>query len=124
MIHQIEDEQSLTQSLGEYNKQFRARGRVWRPATDLVETDADYRVILEAAGLCLQDFSISLVRGTLFIHGVRDDVSPTGLPLLAEIPRGEFAVEIRLPGEVDQAAMVPDYRNGLLTILLPKLEAN
>ena len=96
------------------------RPHVWRPPTDVYETEDAIIVRVEIAGMREGDFSVNLVDRSLFISGNRQDVQERRSYHQMEIPFGEFSTEIDLlvPIVSDQIEAV--YRDGFLRVILPK----
>jgi len=96
------------------------RPRMWRPPTDFYETEEAYVVRVEAAGMKESDFTLSLHERQLFITGMRSDQPERRAYHQMEIPFGEFAIEIELPGPVTTDQVSAFYRDGFLKVHLPK----
>lgn len=96
------------------------RPRMWRPPTDFYETEEFYVVRVEAAGMKESDFHLALHERQLFISGVRSDQNERRAYHQMEIPFGEFAIEIELPGPVNTNDVTAFYREGFLKVHLPK----
>lgn len=96
--------------------------KTWRPATDVYETDDAVVIKAEIAGMKEQDFSISLSNRNLVITGVRRDPAPKLAYQQLEIPYGRFRTQVFLPHAVDQDRITASYKNGFLTVLLPKVQ--
>lgn len=96
------------------------RQHIWRPPTDVYETEEAIIVRVEIAGMREADFSVQLIENSLQIRGVRQDVSERRSYHQLEIPFGEFSSEIDLlaPVAADQIEAV--YRDGFLRIVLTK----
>ena len=96
-----------------------ARPHIWRPPTDVYETEDAIIVRVEVAGMRESDFSISLVERSLTVRGTRQDTSERRAYHQMEIPFGEFSTEIELPFSVmvDKVHIV--YQDGFLKITLP-----
>lgn len=94
--------------------------RLWRPPTDVYETDSHVVVKVEVAGMREDDFKISLVDRHLIISGRRRD--PVGKLVYhnMEIRYGEFLSEVWLSWALDQSAIEASYEDGFLFIKLPK----
>ena len=95
-------------------------GQIWRPATDVYETDNTFTVKLEVAGMSEDDFDLSLADGKLSIRGMRHDPAPKVGYYQMEIPYGEFHVDIYVPMAVDVDNIQASYKNGFLLVTLPK----
>jgi HSP20 family protein len=98
------------------------RSRVWRPPTDVYETDDEFVVQVEIAGVRQEDFSISLYERRLTISGVRHNPGPDRRAYhQMEVQLGEFRTEVELPGPVVEAQIEAEYGAGFLHVILPKL---
>jgi HSP20 family protein len=107
------------------------RPHLWRPPTDMYETDEAIFIRVEIAGMREQDFNVALEDRTLTIHGIRSDTSERGANLRGansprgayhqmEIPFGEFSTEVELPAPIRSEGVEAVYRDGFLQITLPK----
>ncbi len=96
------------------------RTHVWRPPTDVYETEENFVVRIEIAGMREDDFSIVLDGRYLTVHGVRGETPEKRAYYQMEIPFGEFGVDIELPRPVSASQIEAFYANGFLRIVLPK----
>jgi len=96
------------------------RPHVWRPPTDMYETEEAIVVRVEIAGMREQDFSIALEDRTLSIRGIRSDPTERLAFYQMEIPFGEFSTEVELPIPIITEGVEAIYRDGFLLITLPK----
>lgn len=96
------------------------RPHVWRPSTDVYETDQAIIVRVEIAGMREEDFNISIEDRSLSIRGVRPDLAERRAFHQMEIPFGEFGVELDLPVPILHDQIEAVYRDGFLQIVLPK----
>ena len=94
--------------------------KVWRPPTDVYETDSHVIVKVEIAGMQEADFSVSLKAQVLMISGVRRDPADKLAYQQLEILYGQFATEVYIPWTVDEDAIQATYQDGFLSVLLPK----
>jgi HSP20 family molecular chaperone IbpA len=94
--------------------------RIWRPPTDVYETDGHVVVKVEVAGMSVEDFSISFADRRLVIGGRRRD--PVGKLIYQnmEIRYGEFRTEVRVGWALDEASIEAVYEGGFLYVYLPK----
>ncbi len=97
------------------------RARAWRPPTDVYETDGCIVVKVEIAGLNENDFTISLSGRTLTIRGVRHDPAVKRSYQQLEINYGYFETEVYLPFAIDKDRIEATYKDGFLTVVLPKI---
>ena len=96
------------------------RTHVWRPPTDVYETEDTIIVRIEIAGMREDDFSIVLDGRYLMVHGVRGETPEKRAYHQMEIPFGEFKVDIELPHPVAASQIEAFYANGFLRVVLPK----
>jgi HSP20 family protein len=97
----------------------------FNPAIDMEETSAAYIIRSDIPGLDKDKIDVSVHGSTLTIQGVRETGSEkkderTGY-YSQERSYGSFARSLMLPGPVDDSKITADYKNGVLTITLPKL---
>jgi HSP20 family protein len=93
----------------------------WAPAVDLCETADAFIVTAELPGLTREQVRIDVQDGRLTLQGRRDARVPCEQYHQVERGHGEFARTFPLPPTVDTANIAADLRNGVLTIIVPKL---
>jgi HSP20 family protein len=94
--------------------------KIWRPPTDVYETDDCVVVKVEIAGMEENDFSISLDAKRLIISGIRRDPAAKLGYQQMEILYGHFETDVHLPRAIDADQIEATYQNGFLLIRLPK----
>ena len=99
---------------------WQVRSNVWSPPTDEYETENAYVVRVEVAGMNEDDFEVSIENNTLLIAGVRPDAPERRAYHQMEIRFGKFATALGLPGPVDIDHAIAEYKDGFLTVTLPK----
>jgi HSP20 family protein len=111
-----------TQSLGPDANRWREgmRAYIWRPATDVYETEDTIIVRVEIAGMKEDDFSISLSGRVLTIRGNRPDILERRAYHQMEIFFGEFSTEVELPAPVLSDEVTAEYLAGFLRLVFPK----
>lgn len=94
------------------------------PAVDFQETEKEYIVRSDLPGLEKDKINITVENNMLTLQGVRQTSSETNDPKQGfysqERSYGSFARSLPLPGPVDENNIHADYKNGVLTITLPK----
>jgi HSP20 family protein len=95
----------------------------WTPAMDLYQTTDDIVALVELPGMRKEDIEISLHDGMLTISGERKEEKAEG-EKAARTERfvGKFRRSISLPTRVDSNKVNATYRDGILTVTLPKAE--
>jgi HSP20 family molecular chaperone IbpA len=94
--------------------------KIWRPPTDVYETDTYAVVKVEIAGMNEQDFDISFSAKKLTVAGIRHDPAAKLAYQQMEILYGRFETEVYLPWAIDEEQIEATYRSGFLSVLLPK----
>ena len=103
---------------------WQVRSTIWSPPTDVYETDDAYIVRVEVAGMREEDFEVAIENRTLHISGIRPDSSGRRAYHQMEIRFGKFATSIDLPSPVSIEQSRAEYKDGFLTITLPKEKNN
>ena len=103
---------------------WQIRPTVWNPPTDAYETEDTYIVRMEIAGMREDDFEVTLENDTLLISGSRADLPERRAYHQMEIRFGKFATAIGVPGPVNVEKALAEYKDGFLTIVLPKSKPN
>jgi HSP20 family protein len=95
----------------------------WSPALDLYQNNDNVVAVVELPGLRKEEIEISLHDSTLTISGERKLESGNGEQTeRSERYVGKFRRSITLPTRVDSAKVSASYRDGILTVTLPKAE--
>jgi HSP20 family protein len=95
----------------------------WSPALDLYQNSDNLIAIIELPGMRKEDIEISLHDGTLTVSGERRSSSSNGDKAeRTERYVGSFRRSITLPARVDQNKVSATYRDGILTVTMPKAE--
>ena len=95
----------------------------WTPALDLYQNNDNVVAIVELPGMRKEDIEISLHDGMLTISGERSSGSSNGENAeRTERFSGKFRRSITLPTRVDAGKVSANYKDGILTVTLPKAE--
>lgn len=96
----------------------------WAPALDASQDKDNVYVKVELPGLKKEEIEISLHEGTLSISGERkvENESGEGETFRSERTFGRFQRSLTLPTAVDSANVKAQYKDGILTVTLPKAE--
>ncbi len=97
---------------------------VWNPAVDLYEDKDNVIVKAELPGLKREDIAVSLHDGALSISGERKSEEKAGNTEARRTERfvGRFQRTISLPSSVKADNVNAQYKDGVLTVTLPKAE--
>ncbi len=96
----------------------------WLPPVDVYETDQNVVMKAELPGVDPKDVEIRAEDGTLYLKGERKFEKEVKNENYHRIERsyGSFARSFALPASVDSEKAVAEYKDGLLTLTLPKKE--
>lgn len=99
---------------------WQVRPNIWRPPTDVYETEGNVVVKMEIAGMRDEDLEVVMQDNLLLISGNRSDSQEKKAYHQMEIPFGKFSVGIELSVHVDADNATAEYKDGFLIIQLPK----
>jgi len=105
---------------GMANWHFVGKGHLWRPPTDVFETEDKIVVRVEIAGMQDGDFAVNFDQHSLSIHGTRSETMEKRAFHQMEISYGEFNVEIEVLLPIDVENLQAEYHDGFLRVFLPK----
>lgn len=96
----------------------------WTPAVDIYENSAEIVLKADLPGLTQEEIEVSLDDHHLTIRGDRRPESESDREAYhrVERPTGPFSRSFNLPPTIEEGSIRADYRNGVLTVILPKTE--
>jgi HSP20 family protein len=100
-------------------------GRPWSPAVDILETEDALTLKADLPDVKTEDVDIRVENGTLTLRGNRKFEKDAAVKGYHRIERGygDFVRSFALPPSVENDKVSAEYKNGVLTITLPKKEA-
>ena len=115
-----------------FEESFIRTPRVWQMATvrgvpiDMRETDDELIITAEVPGIKADDVDIQISDGTLTMKGVfkaeHEEEAEEGNFVCRERRYGEFQRSVMLPTQVDADKAEAEFRDGVLTVTMPKAE--
>ncbi len=98
--------------------------KAWVPDCDVYETNKELVIKAELPGVKKEKVFVSLENNTLTIHGEREFEEDTGRENYHRVERtyGEFMRAFILPAFIEPGNILAEFKDGLLTITLPKRE--
>ncbi len=95
---------------------------VWRPHTDVYETDTELIIRMDVAGMDPNDFEVHMHGRILTIRGVRHDPAPSAHRHYhkMEINLGVFERNIEVPHHMEISRVEAQYGNGYLVVKMAK----
>jgi HSP20 family protein len=103
---------------------FRPLGSLnrWNPAVDVYQNKDQYTVHAELPGLKKEEIELSLNGDTLTISGERKQETKSEEGSRTERFFGKFQRSVILPVPVNAEKVNATYKDGILTVVLPKAE--
>jgi HSP20 family protein len=103
-----------------------ASSRTLRPAVDVSESESELTVVVELPGLTKDDVKITIEDGVLNVSGEKKFDEQKKDRTFHRIERfyGAFQRSMTLPRDVDANAADASFKDGVLTITLPKSESS
>jgi HSP20 family protein len=99
-------------------------GRPWSPAVDILETEDAVTLKADLPDVKTEDIDIRVENGTMTLRGHRKFEKEENVKGYHRIERsyGEFVRSFAVPPTVETDKVGAEYKNGVLTITLPKKE--
>ncbi len=117
------------EALARFSESNQASGQdaaqVWTPAVDVIETEQEIILKADLPGVAQSEIEVKFENGTLTIKGERKFEPQANQAGFRRIERsyGAFARHYTLPDTLEVQNVKADYKNGELTVTLPKKEA-
>ena len=109
---QVEDKEEATNPV-----------RQFLPNTDIYETETALTVVLEMPGVEKTNVEVAVEGGVLKVYGRIDFSKYEGLqPIYTEYNIGHYARSFRLSSKIDQTKIEAQMNDGVLSLVLPKVE--
>ncbi|MBL7073723.1 Hsp20/alpha crystallin family protein [candidate division KSB1 bacterium] len=101
-----------------------SRDRGWRPSTDVFETEDEFVIIMDIAGIQERNLHMTFEDGVLTIRGIREEFTGFGKRHYhkMEIEFGPFERRIKIDGQIEEDKIQAKYQAGFLEIRLKKLK--
>ena len=99
---------------------WQVRSTGWSPPTDVYDTEDNFVVRVEVAGLRDDDIEIIIENHVLMISGNRSDLNERRAYHQMEIRFGKFEIAVEIPIPVEIEKSTAEYKDGFLVIQLPK----
>ena len=97
--------------------------RVFLPDTDIYETEDALTVVMEMPGVEKSNVEVGVEDGVLKVYGRIDFSKYEGLqPVYTEYNIGHNARSFRLSSKIDQTKIGAQMNDGVLSLVLPKVE--
>jgi HSP20 family protein len=89
---------------------------------DIYETGMEFVVVIEVSGADPENLELTFKGSILAIRGTREPLAAPshGKCHHMEVDFGSFEKRLRVPSEVEKEKATSHYKDGLLTVILPK----
>ena len=99
-------------------------GRAYSPPVDILERKDEILVLVDMPGVKGGDVDIRFENGELSIHGTVNDRQCEGTrQLVHEYGTGYYYRTFEISEAIDAERISAEYKDGVLSLLLPKVEA-
>ena len=98
-------------------------GTCFTPRVDIIETDGDLFLHADMPGVAPNDIDLRYEQGELILHGKVQPTSPHGRLVFGEFDVGDFYRVFQVHESIDAAKIEAEFKNGVVTVRLPKVEA-
>lgn len=96
-------------------------GRAYRPTVDILENAEELVVVADVPGATADGVDVVFEKGTLTLHAKVDErAKPDANFLLREYGVGDYHREFTVGEAIDAEKIRADFRDGVLTLHLPK----
>jgi HSP20 family protein len=114
----------LDRFLGRWDEDEEASVGLWRPSVDIFETKDNMILRAELPGMNKEDVKINVENNVLTLRGERKFDNEVKRENYHRIERayGSFCRSFTLPANVDKGKIEATYKDGVLEVILPKVE--
>jgi HSP20 family protein len=100
----------------------KAMGTEWYPVADVMEDEKEYVVKVELPEVKKEDVKVTIEHGSLCIRGERKAEKEEKAKHFRRLERayGRFERSFSLPDETETAKISSEFKDGLLTVHLPR----
>ncbi len=121
----FDDMDKMINNVFENDWNFPVRSKTnWSPAVDVKESDNSFTLTADIPGLTKKEVKVNITDGILSISGERkfEDEKESGNYHYRERRYGSFSRTFNLPETVNEEDISASFKNGILSIELPKHE--
>lgn len=124
----LDDLNATTQQLFDevFGKDFSSKAQSWAPAVNMAESKDEYTVTAELPGMKSDDVTVDFTDGMLTIRGEKvnekTEKEDDHTYYMWERRFGTFQRTLPFPGGIDDKKIAAEFKDGILTVHLPKTE--
>jgi len=114
----------FNETMGRFMGEEGLRAGAWVPAVDIYETEQNIVLKAELPGVDPKDVEATVHEGTLYLKGERKFEKEVKEESYHHVERshGSFARSFELPASVDADKVLAEFKDGVLTLTMPKKE--
>ncbi len=114
----------FNETMGRFVGNEGTRSGAWVPSVDIYETEQDIVLTAELPGVDPKDVEATVHEGTLYLKGERKYEKEVKEESYHHVERayGSFARSFELPASVDADKVQAEFKDGVLTLTMPKKE--
>ncbi|OGH98447.1 MAG: hypothetical protein A2104_09955 [Candidatus Melainabacteria bacterium GWF2_32_7] len=96
----------------------------WQPAVELNEQNGNYQVKAELPGISKDDIDVEVGEDTVTIKAEtkKEEEEKKENTYRSELRYGKFIRTLELPSNIDNTKVSAEFKDGILTVTLPKTE--
>jgi HSP20 family protein len=123
-LHRVNLSVSYANAFSPVSREGEVSTRTWAPPVDIYENDDSLVLKAELPAINPDDVEIRVEDNTLYLKGERKAEKDVKEQNYHRVERsyGTFARSFSLPNSVDADKVVANYRDGVLTLTMPKKE--
>ena len=99
-------------------------GEEWTPTVNLSEKEGSFNLTVEIPGISKEDITVTVDNGIVTLSGKKETETEEKNTdyYVKETRSGSFSRSFRLPGEIDETKVDATYKDGVLTVVMPRKE--
>lgn len=126
-LRDIQDEmnrilENAFEDIGIAESEEQQRELIWRPAVELSEQDGNYQLKAELPGVSKDNIDVEVTDDVVTIKAEtkKEEEEKKENTYRSEFRYGKFIRSVQLPSEVDNSNAKAEFKDGILTVTLPK----
>ena len=92
------------------------------PRVDIYENDEEFLLVADLPGVTRDSLEVTFEKDSIVISGQKPEPDEDWQPSTVEFAGGRYYRAFRLPSDIDTSKIRAEYKNGVLTVHLPKSE--